>query len=243
MRLMLLVVPLLLALAVSAFAMEVKKDSFSRPITKTVTAGYALYLPDGYDPKAKKRWPLIIFLHGIGDRGDDLSKLTDSKWSPLAHAKQTQGFPFIVAAPQSPGDASRWTSDIPIACLDEVLHKYRVDADRVYLTGVSMGGAGAWRFAIDYPQRFAALAVVSGSGYPEEAEKVAHMPIRVYQGAIDKVVPIQKAQEMVDAVKAQGSKTVEMIIYPDMGHEAWEKAYADPALYDWFLSNKRKAQR
>lgn len=242
MRLVVFVVALLIMFAGGLSAMEVKKETFSRPITKTVTAGYALYLPDGYDAKAKKRWPLIIFLHGMGDRGDDLSKLTESLWSPLAHAKKTLGFPFILAEPQNPGDESRWGSDIPIACLDEVLHKYHVDADRVYLTGVSMGGAGAWRFALDYPQRFAAVAVVSGSGYPAEAEKVAHLPIRVYHGAKDKVVPIEKAQEMVDAVKAKESKTVDMIVYPDMGHEAWEKAYADPDLYEWFLTNKRKRQ-
>ncbi len=239
MKLMLMVaVPVLIALAVRLSAAEVKTGSFSRPITKTVSAGYALYLPDGYDPKAKTRWPLIVFLHGMGDRGPDLSKLTESKWSPLAHAKQTPGFPFILVAPQCPGD-ERWTSDIPIACLDEVMHKYHVDPDRVYLTGVSMGGIGAWRFALDYPDRFAAVAVVSGYGYPDEAEKVVSLPIRVYQGAVDKVVTLEKAQEMVDAVKSKGSKTVEMIVYPSMGHEAWEKAYADPALYDWFLTNKR----
>lgn len=243
MRFMLFVVAMLIMLTGGLSAMEIKKDSFSRPITKTVTAGYALYLPDGYDPKAKKRWPMVLFLHGMGDRGPDLSKLTESQWSPLAHAKQTKGFPFIVAAPQCPGGDSRWTSDIPIALLDELLHKYRIDPDRVYLTGVSMGGAGSWRLALDYPNRFAALAVVSGSGYPDEAEKVAHTPIRVYHGGVDKVVPIQKAQDMVDAVKSKGSKTVEMIVYPDMGHEAWEKVYADPALYDWFLTNKIESKR
>lgn len=240
---MLWAVPLLAAFVAGVRASEVTTGHFSRPITKTVSAGYALYLPDGYDQRAKKLWPMILFLHGMGDRGDDLSKLTDSKWSPLAHAKKTKGFPFIVVAPQSPASNDRWTSDIPIATLKEVLQKYRVDPDRVYLTGVSMGGAGAWRVALDYPKYFAAMSVVSGSGYPDEAGRLLNMPIWVFHGAKDNVVPLKKAQDMVDAVKAKGDKNVNMTVYPDMGHDAWEKAYSDPDMYDWFLTIKRKAKR
>jgi predicted peptidase len=147
--------------------------SFTTEIRKTVTVDYLLYLPTEYGQNPSARWPLILFLHGAGERGSDLSKLT--AYGPPKLVAEGQDLPFIIVSPQVPARAT-WDIDALDALLGEVLQKYAVDEDRVYLTGVSMGGAGTWRLASAHPERFAAIAPVCGWGDPAMARRLAGIP-------------------------------------------------------------------
>jgi predicted peptidase len=198
---------------------------------------YLLYLPEGYDAKSNKKWPLILFLHGSGERGDDL-KVVENNGPPMLIARKKKKFPFIVVCPQCPND-SRWSGlqlELLNALLDEVASGYRIDEQRIYLTGLSMGGFGTWRLAMAYPDRFAAIAPVCGGGDPDQAPEVAHLPTWVFHGAKDDVVSIENSKRMVDALKKAGGN-VKFTIYPDGGHDSWTETYNNPELYDWFLNH------
>jgi len=119
------------------------------------------------------------------------------------------------------------------------VEKYHVDKDRVYLTGLSMGGFGTWTWGEHDPGRFAAMAPMCGGGDPTQADKLKDMPIWCFHGEMDQTVKIQHSEEMVDAVKAAGNTQVKFTRYPDAGHNCWTKSYANPELYDWFLEHKR----
>lgn len=218
-------------------------QSFKTEIEKNVEANYLLYLPEGYDTPGKQ-WPLLLFLHGAGERGDDLSKV-EVHGPPKLIAEGKKDFPFVVISPQCPEDA--WWSDGPQidtlnALLDHITAKYRIDEDRIYVTGLSMGGFGTWRLACEYPDRFAAIAPICGGGEPYRVHKIAHLPVWVFHGAKDEVVPIQASQLMVDALKkAEGN--VEFTVYPEAGHDSWTETYNNPALYDWFLKHTRPGKK
>jgi predicted peptidase len=126
--------------------------------------------------------------------------------------------------------------------LDEVIAEYRIDEQRIYLTGLSMGGFGTWRLAMAYPDRFAALAPVCGGGDPDQAHLVAHLPTWVFHGAKDDVVSIENSKKMVAALKKAGCD-VKFTIYPDAGHDSWTETYNNPELYDWFLDHSIKQRR
>lgn len=204
---------------------------------------YIIFLPDGYD-ETDRRWPLILFLHGIGERGDDPQVL--KCYGPLQWAEKHREFPFIVVAPQCPR-SSHWVEgegeiEKLHSLLDEVASIYRVDPDRIYVTGLSMGGRATWAMALEHPERFAAIAPVCGRSDPEKAYLLKELPVWVFHGAKDSVVPLERAEEMVQALKACGGD-VRFTVYPDADHDAWTPAYGSPELYDWLLQNSRKRQR
>ena len=121
----------------------------------------------------------------------------------------------------------------------QVEEKYSVDKDRIYVTGLSMGGAGTWALVASDPDRFAAIAPVCGRGNPASAKSFAHKPAWVFHGARDRVVPLRESQQMVDAMKASGGNP-KFTIYPQAGHDSWTAAYSNPKFYDWLLGQKRK---
>ena len=214
-------------------------QSFDKDILMSVHLDYLLYLPDEY-PESNRDWPLILFLHGAGERGNDLEKLK-VHGPPKLIAGQNKEFPFVIVSPQCPA-GDWWSSDIQIAGLDallsELMSRYRIDRDRVYVTGLSMGGFGTWRLAVEYPDRFAAIAPICGKGNPQKAARISQLPIWVFHGAKDNVVPIKHSEEMVDALKKSGSD-VKFTVYPDAGHDSWTTTYNNPELYDWFLKHER----
>lgn len=216
---------------------EMINASFERTITKKVGLKYALFLPDGYNTQPEKSWPLILFLHGSGSRGDNLKFLTQGR--PMTYAQQTRDFPFILVAPQCP-DGEQWESDTLIALLDEIETKYHIDQDRVYLTGISMGGTGTWTLAIDHPERFAAIAPVCGRVILTLAYRIKDMPIWVFHGDKDNTVNISFSVDMIAKLKSEGAKNVEFTIYPGAGHSIGDTTYSNPKLYEWFLAHKRK---
>ncbi len=228
---------LALAAAVADAGPDATKQSFEKKITKTVGARYLLFLPRGYAKESQKRWPLILFLHGAGERGDDVERVKIH--GVIKVAEKQPDFPFIVVAPQCPED-SWWDRQIDTltALLDEILADYKVDPDRVYVTGLSMGGFGAWALAIEHPERFAAIAPICGRGNPFAASRLKDLPAWVFHGAKDTVVPIRYSEEMVASIKACGGD-VKFTVYPDAEHDSWTETYNNPELYKWFLQHKR----
>lgn len=196
---------------------------------------YLLYLPKAYDEDKDKKWPVLVFLHGSGERGSDLEKVKIH--GPPKLIAKGQDFPFIVVSPQCP-DGQRWSPQLLGGMLDEVIAKNRVDQDRIYLTGLSMGGFGTWDWAMAEPKRFAALVPICGEGEPRAARSLKHIPIWLFHGAKDRGVPVAGSQVMYDALKAAGGDP-KLTIYPDLEHDSWTVTYENPDLYKWLLEQKR----
>lgn len=202
---------------------------------------YQMFIPGGLsaDKDARRRtWPLLLFLHGSGERGTDIAKV--KVHGPPKYADGNADFPFILISPLLPAE-----EDWDIAKLDRILRHalatLPVDPDRVYLTGLSRGGHTAWRWAAAEPQRFAAVAPVAGRGNPETACALKEVPVWALHGDRDDVVTPEGSFAMARAIRACGGRKSRLTIYPDLGHNAWDPAYGDPALYLWLLSHRRAA--
>lgn len=198
---------------------------------------YLLYLPDGYDLDPDRQWPLVLFLHGAGERGSDLLGVTTQG---LPKSVEAGGdYPFVIVAPQCPWHSS-WTSELTTlsVLLDEVSVEYRVDPDRTYVTGLSMGGRGTWAMATRYPDRFAAIAPICGGWLPEAVGRIRRLPVWAFHGEEDTVVPIAHTEELVAALESFGGD-VRFTRYPDTDHDSWTRSYDDPELYAWLLAQRR----
>ena len=216
------------------------KNVFTVPSNDIPRLNYLLSLPKDYSA-SDDPWPLIVFLHGGGERGNNLDKL--KVHGPPKIADRNKDFPFVVLSPQCPS-GSRWTYEIKTvkSLLDNILDNYNVDPGRVYLTGLSLGGYGTWNMAMMYPEYFAAIAPMCGGGIVDEAHNLRNMPVWVFHGAKDNSNPLENNQRMVDAVKAAGGD-VKFTIYPNIGHDCWTASYNNQELYDWFLSHRKVGRR
>ena len=203
-----------------------------------VNERYLVFLPGDYF--RKKKWPIILFLHGQKQCGHDLNEVRKHSLPKVVETRKD--FPFIVISPQCLEDGF-WSGDEEIQFLDallaEVLACYRTDPERVYVTGLSMGGYGTWRLATEYPHRFAAIAPICGGGQPRKAGRIKDLPIWVFHREKDENVPLDASAKMVRALRRHGSD-VRFTIYPGQGHDAWTPTYKDPKLYQWFLGHKRR---
>jgi len=203
------------------------------------TIPFLLYLPKDYSAQSGS-WPLMLFLHGRGESFGPLSIV--AKWGPPRQVLRGESFPFVMVSPQCPTNQS-WNQPgqqaLLVKLLDHALSKYRIDANRVYLTGLSMGGYGSWRLAADHPNRFAAIVPVCGGGKPEDGPKLKDLPIWVWHGTEDRPVPFQRSVEMVEAIKAAGGTNIRFTALEHIGHNSWEAAYCTPELYEWFAKQKR----
>lgn len=197
---------------------------------------YKVYLPEGYEADPGKSWPLLVSLHGSGERGDDFKRV-------MAHGvplllESGKKLTFIVVAPQCP--LKQWW--VPAAIMDligDIRFQYRVDSRRIYLTGLSMGGYGTWATAARYPGFFAAIAPVCGAALPESADRLRGLPIWAFHGDADTVVPLRLDTRIVDALKKLHAP-IKYTVYPGVQHDSWTKAYNEPELYDWFLQHSLK---
>ena len=199
---------------------------------------YLLYLPPDYEEK--EAWPLMVFLHGAGERGHDVSRVR--VYGPPRLIDQGRDLPFIVVSPQCPPD--RWWPGMEsevTALIDHLLKTCKVDPRRVYLTGLSMGGYGTWSIACSYPRRFAAILPVCGGGRPWRAESLSNVPVWAFHGAKDPIVPLSESQQMVEALKALGAEA-RLTIYPDAEHDCWTQTYANPEIYTWLLSHRKEQE-
>ena len=207
-------------------------QTFEKPVTIIVKLNYLLYLPPKYD-KGDEKWPLVIFLHGAGETGKNLEMVKKHGPPKLAEKKD---LPFILISPQA--QTRGWNPEAVNGLIDNVRANYRVDPDRVYLTGLSMGGYGTWALASTYPNKFAAAVPICGGGNPSEASKLKDLPLWVFHGAKDPTVKLAESKTMVDAVKKAGGN-VKFTIYPEAGHDSWTETYDDPEMWKWLLSQKR----
>lgn len=198
---------------------------------------YNLFVPKDYDQD--KKFPLMLFLHGAGERGDDLEKV--KSWGPPKIVGKKNDFPFIVISPQCPR-SDWWTRRVEglAQLVKDASKRLKVDTQRVYCTGLSMGGFGTWALCAKYPKLFAAAAPICGGGEVESGKLLKDLPIWAFHGDADKVVKVEKSKEMVDAIKAAGGKKVKLTLYEGVGHNSWSKAYADKKLYDWFLMHRKQ---
>jgi predicted peptidase len=234
-------------------AQEKPQDQFLTPRAfhvKTPRAcQYLLFLPKDYAARRSERWPLILFLHGAGERGTNV-------WRADIHGPQKYivihpDFPFILVTPLCPSNQV-WSSEMLSALLDETIKKYRVDTNRIYLTGLSMGGFGVWDLALAMPERFAAVIPIAGGGNdlpivlartgfasPENVAALKSLAFWAFHGAKDTVVVPDESERMITALKRLGVGEAKLTIYPDATHNSWERTYNNPEIYDWLLQHKR----
>jgi predicted peptidase len=223
---------------------------------RDITIRYMLFVPQDYKPDGKP-WPLMLFLHGLGEcSNDDISRVKIH--GPPSFADSRPDFPFVVVTPQLPPPpgydpesptplkqdellalvSPAWKAKELIQLLNHVQTNLNIDPTRVYATGLSMGGYGTWRLVAEYPERFAAALPICSGGKPcEMARSLSRVPIWAFHGALDPVVPLSESQEMVDAVRGAGGN-VRFTVYPDVAHDSWKRAYDNPEVYDWLLSHR-----
>ncbi len=207
-----------------------EKITFQIPITMH----YLIYLPENYD--GTKPMPLLLFLHGAGERGDDIELV--KKHGPPKLIAQGKHFPFIVVSPQCP-KGRFWDARSLSTLLDNIEQNYAVDSSRIYVTGLSMGGFGTWALAAYAPERFAAIAPICGGGEKFWVRKLTHLPIWAFHGEKDSVVPPHRTTELVEQLKKLGGN-VKLTLYPDAGHDSWTATYDNPELYEWFLKQRNE---
>jgi predicted peptidase len=203
-------------------------------------AKYVLFVPHDY--KGTKAYPLILFLHGSGESGDDGKKQVKVGLGPAVQ-KDEKTFPFFVIFPQS--QERNWNADADDAqramrILELVQKEYKIDPKRVCLTGLSMGGSGTWSLAVKYPDKWAAIVpICGGGGYRRQAAKIKQIPCWCFHGDADKAVKVDHSRNMIKALKAAGGEP-KYDEYPDVPHNCWDRAYGSPELYKWLLKQKLK---
>jgi len=220
------------------------------------TMPYRLFVPSGYDSNTS--YPLVLFLHGAGERGtDNNAQLTANRGATLwAENANQAAFPCFVVAPQCPSNAqwvnTNWSNgsfsidDIPVSSelkmvkdlLETLQTQYNIDATRLYITGISMGGYGTWDFILRYPGMFKAAIPICGAGDPSKASLITTLPLRVFHSSDDPIVPVSGSRDMINAINAQGPNNRNPFYteYTDQGHFSWVNAYNSSDLVSWLFN-------
>lgn len=219
---------------------------------------YRLLKPDGYDKDGKDRYPLVVFLHGAFGRGTDNKSQLRSGVDEFVKDATRKKHPCFLAVPQCPSD-KKWVEvglfdarrNLPLAAsptepsamvldlVDSLCNEYRVDKDRIYVTGWSMGGYGTWDLISRRPDLFAAAMPLSGGGDPAQAEKIAKLPIWVFHGELDPMAPVDRSRDMIAAIKKAGGEP-KYTEYKSASHDIWSTTYKDDEVLDWLFAQKRK---
>lgn len=221
----------------SSIAAEQTPQSFEGEVTLKVGYQYLLALPEGYEADPAKKWPLLVFLHGAGERGDNLELL--KKHGPPKLIAAGKKFEAIVISPQVLS-SNIWNEHGVKALTDEIVRTHRVDTSRIYLTGISMGGFGTWDTALAYPGTYAAIAPICGGagvGFVM-AERIKDLPCWIFHGDMDKAVSVDFSIRMHDALKKVGSEA-KLTIYPGVGHDSWTRTYDNEEFWTWLFAQKR----
>lgn len=197
---------------------------------------YWVYFPKDYD--AKTKYPLVFFLHGAGERGNDLKLVLRYGIPKLLNDGLEYG--AVVVSPQCKADIT-WTSQSEKLreFLAFVIDKYNVDEDAVSITGLSMGGFGTWQMICDYPELFSAAAPICGGGMSWRADRITHLPIRIFHGEKDTDVDSFYSKDFYRRLKQYNASDVELFLYPNIGHGSWVQAYEQTDLLDWLISKRR----
>lgn len=212
-------------------------DAEMETVTKEKLS-YYLYFPDDYESKPEEQFPILLFLHGGGESGDTLTAL--KKNGPPKLITEGKQFPFLILAPQNPHQKKWWNTRAVNQLLDSIVATNRINKKRIYLTGLSRGGGAAWEMAVQYPEKFAAMAVVCGmTPVPYASWIDKNMPIWVFHGEEDESISISESETMVNRLKEMGHD-VKFTRYPGVGHDSWVKAYNTNELYEWLERQERK---
>jgi predicted peptidase len=228
-----------------------------RAVSDRAGYDYLISLPEDCSATDDHRSPLLLFLHGSGQRGSDVWQVTQqgiprllmepAELTPSEHPAVTElAKTFIVISPQCPA-YEVWDDSMLLSLIDDVVSEHRVDEGRVYLTGLSMGGFGAWSLGIRNPHRFAAIVPICGGGRVADVLSAAHLRrsaleglgVWAFHGAKDGIVPLAESERMVEALKAAGGRDVRLTIYPEADHDAWTPTYSNLELYAWLLRHER----
>lgn len=216
---------------------------------------YRLMIPEGYDAQGSEKYPLVLFLHGAGERGADNEKQLVHGTKEFAKPEVRRKYPAFVLAPQCP-DGKRWvevdwsldshkqlpddsdTIKLVLQLISSLQKEYRIDQQRQYVTGLSMGGYGAWDLITRHPEMWAAAAPVCAGGDEATAEKIAKLPVWAFHGDKDTVVKPHRSRNMIEAIKKAGGQPL-YTEYKGVGHNSWAAAYADPKLMEWLFAQKK----
>lgn len=218
--------------------MSTQSHQFKTQIVQQIDLNYLLHFPADYNEN--EAYPLLMFLHGAGERGTNLDLVR--LHGPLKEIEQGRDLPFIILAPQCPANVMWFRFEEALfRLLDHVIETYAVDKNRVYLTGLSMGGYMTWHMASQQPNRFAAVLPICGGflpllGYPERVCQMKNVPTWAFHGALDSVVNVSETVVLVETLKAYGGKP-QLTIYHDANHDSWSATYADPTIYKWLLAH------
>lgn len=218
------------------------------------TLNYRIHLPSKPDPAAK--YPLVLFLHGAGERGGDNKRQMVHGTAAILDYTIKSNCPAIIVAPQCP-DGKQWVdtpwSDLShtmpespsepmrltIELLQQIIKEQPVDAKRVYVTGLSMGGFGAWDILQRKPGLFAAAIPICGGGDTALAKQIAGVPVWAFHGGADGSVKTKRSRDMIDALKNAGGKPL-YTEYDGVGHDSWTRTYADSKVMNWLFDQKKK---
>ncbi|MDA1192527.1 MAG: prolyl oligopeptidase family serine peptidase [Candidatus Poribacteria bacterium] len=217
---------------------KVSTHRIEKTVTYKTRLDYLLHIPSGDVPSGGH--PCIVFLHGAGERGDDLAKVR--KHGIPRVVDERSAFPFVTISPQCP-TGIRWFPDLiddVNALVDHALDAYPIDPTRIYLTGLSMGGQGTWGVAAKYAERFAAIAAVCGRSdhwIASRAKHIAQRPVQVFHGDKDETVPISHSERMTRVLREAGAD-LHYTVYRGVAHDSWTATYANDELYAWFLSHR-----
>jgi len=228
-----IIVSILLCASGNSQQRKIKSDIIEK---NNISLDYLFYLPEDYKNDKDKKWPTILFLHGMGERGDDLELVKIHGVPKIVDSKKD--FQFIAISPQCPIDFV-WRDEEMLIALESLLLKiiknFRVDKSRLYVTGLSMGGRGTWAIAAYRPDLFAAAAPICGGGDPLTASRLTKLPFWVFQGALDEVHFPKESEIMIKSLKNKGGE-VRYTLYPELHHDSWTITYDNSELYKWFLS-------
>lgn len=199
---------------------------------------YILHIPE--QAPDSTGYPLMLFLHGSGERGTDIELV--KKHGPPSFVNEDSDFPFVLLAPQCK-EGDRWSSWTLIRLIEEIEEKVNIDTNRIYVTGLSMGGQGTWHIAQALPEKFAAIAPICGGSRRDlsDIQLIKDIPVWAFHGEEDEVVPLYQTTRLVEALEELNAD-VTLTVYPNTGHDSWTETYNNPDLYTWFLSHTRKEQ-
>jgi predicted peptidase len=236
-----------------------KKPDFDKLLEKReykqdkASLNYRLMKPEGYKDDGKHSYPLVIFLHGAGERGKDNAAQLKHGVADFAKDDSRKKYPCFLIAPQCPA-SQVWVygslknlsktkpaveaGEMVLALLDELKKEFRIDSKRIYLTGLSMGGYGTWELLARKPDLFAAAMPICGGGDVKKAEKIAKIPIWCFHGDKDGAVPVARSREMIEAIKKAGGEP-KYTEYEGVGHDSWTQTYRDPKVMAWLFEQKK----
>lgn len=249
----------LAAVCVFALTRSLPAEDLYQPLVfkndKGQVLHYRLMIPQGYDPQGSEKYPLVLFLHGAGERGDDNGKQLVHGTKEFAKPENRAKYPAFVLAPQCP-EGKRWvevdwtldahqqlpddsdTVKLVLQLMGKLQKDFRIDQHRQYVTGLSMGGYGTWDLITRHPDLWAAAAPVCAGGDEAVAAKAAKIPVWAFHGDQDTVVKPHRSRNMVAAIQKAGGEP-RYTEYPGVGHNSWDAAYADPKLMEWMFAQKR----